>query len=147
MRSFLVYSCKPILALRIAFIWVLVFVSCGWTCSAIFHWGDNCFDTVMQPQIISVWPGTISSRADSAVLIVSGSDFIAQSQILWNGNALPTTFINSRRLEAIITQQTFVSFGVAAGSSVQISVISPRSSFVVGCSTGWTSGILVVFIT
>ena len=147
MRSVLVYSCKPTLAVRLAFLGVLVCVSSGWTCSAIFHWGDNCFDTVPQPQIISVWPRTIPSHADSAVLTVNGSDFIAQSQVLWNGNALTTSFVSSRELQAIVTQQTFVTFGGADGSSVEISVISPRSSSVVGCSTGWTSGILVVFIT
>ena len=75
MRSFLVCSCKPIPAVRLASLAVLVCVSCGWTCSAIFHWGDSCFDTVPQPQIISIWPGTVSSHADSALLTVNGSDF------------------------------------------------------------------------
>jgi hypothetical protein len=145
MRSRRLGPHKTTLAVRIGLLAVLACVLSGWTCSAIFRF-DSCFDTVSQPQIISLRPSTIPSHADSVVLIVNGSDFISQSQILWNGNALQTTFVNSQQLQAIISPQVFDSFGGSAGSSVQISVLSPRSSVVVGCSTGWTSGIFVVFI-
>src|SRR5260370_42572842 len=58
---------------------------------------------------------------------------------MWNGNALQTTFTDSRQLQTTITQQTFNSFGGAAGSSVQISVRSLGSVGVLGCPNGGDS--------
>jgi hypothetical protein len=65
---------------------------------------------------------------------------------MWNASALPTTFTDSSHLEAMITQQTFNSFGGAAGSSVQISVRSLGSGGVSGCPNGGTSAALDLVI-
>ncbi|HVI76785.1 MAG TPA: hypothetical protein VM715_01200 [Candidatus Acidoferrum sp.] len=47
----------------------------------------------------------------SVVLSVAGTGFVPQSEIQWNENPLPTTFIDSGHLQASVTQQTFDSFG------------------------------------
>src|SRR5712692_1039963 len=65
---------------------------------------------------------------------------------MWNGNALPTTFIDSDHLQTPITQQTFASFGGSTGSTVQISVSSPASVAVVGCPNGGNSATLALLI-
>ena len=70
------------------------------------------------------------------MLNVEGTGFVPQSEIQWNKNPLPTTFIDSRHLQASVTQQTFESFGGSAGSSVMVSVVSPGTNSVVGCPNG-----------
>jgi hypothetical protein len=70
---------------------------------------------------------------------VRGRGFVSQSQILWNGNALQTTFVDSSNLEAAITQHVFDSVGGAQGSTVQISVRSMATVVVAGCPNGGTS--------
>jgi len=146
MRSCLVNPCKPFPLVRVALVAVLTLLLSGWTtCTAIIGFG-SCPNTVPQPIIISLSPDTIPDDAESAPLNVDGSDFVSQSQIMWNGNALQTTFTDSRHLQATITQQTFRSFGGSVGSSVQISVTSQESAVALGCPDGLSSATLVLFI-
>jgi len=105
---------KPFLS--IALIASLAALLSGWTCSGMFV---SC-QGVSQAQITSILPGKIPSDANSVPLTVAGSGFTPQSQIMWNGSTLETTFLDSRHLQATITQETFDSFG--GGSSVRISV-------------------------
>jgi len=118
----------------------------GWTtCSAIVDF-NSCEGSVPQPQITSLSPGAVPGDAASVLLTVNGSDFVPQSQMMWNGSPLQTTFTDSRHLEATITQQTFESFGGVAGSSVQISVRSQGSIAVLGCPNGGNSATLDLVI-
>ena len=105
---------KPFLS--IALIAALAALLSGWTCSGMFV---SC-QGVSQAQITSISPGKIPSDANSVPLTVAGSGFTPQSQIMWNGSTLETTFLDSRHLQTTITQETFESFG--GGSSVRISV-------------------------
>ena len=132
--------------IRIALLTVLTLLLSGWnTCTAIVGF-NSCPSTMPQPVIIALSPDTIPDDGESVPLIVDGSNFVPQSQVMWNGNALQTAFIDSRHLLATITQQTFGSFGGSAGSSVQISIRSQESIVVVGCPSVLTSGTLVLFI-
>jgi len=147
MRSCLVNPCKPFPSVRIAFIPALTLLLSGWTtCRAIVDF-NSCQGSVPQPQITSLSPGSIPGDAESVLLTVNGSGFAPQSQIMWNGNALQTTFTDSRHLQTTITQQTFDSFGGSAGNGVQISVRSQESVAVLGCPTGLNSATLVLVIT
>jgi hypothetical protein len=146
MRSCLVNPCKPFPFVRVALLAVLTLLLSGWTtCTAIVGFG-TCASTVPQPVIISLSPDTVSDDGESASLDVDGSDFVPQSEIMWNGNALQTRFVDSRHLQATITQQTFASFGGSAGNSVQISVRSQESTVVLGCPVGLISATLVLLI-
>ena len=146
MRSCLVDPCKPFPSVRIAFVAVLTLLLSGWsTCNAIVNF-SSCPGTVPQPLINSLSPDPMPGNTESVVLIVNGSGFVPQSQIMWNGSALQTTFIDSRHLQATITQQTFESFGGAVGSSVQISVRSLGSGGVSGCTNGGNSATLDLVI-
>ena len=102
--------------LSIALIAAMAALLSGWTCSGMFV---SC-QGVSQAQITSISPGKIPSDGNSVPLTVAGSGFTSQSQIMWNGSTLETTFLDSRHLQATITQETFDSFG--GGSSVRISV-------------------------
>ena len=143
MRSSLVNPWKPLPWIRIAFIAALPLLLSGWTCSAIFV---SCLGAVPQPQITSLSPDTLPSDANSVLLTVEGSGFTPQSQIMWNGSSLQTKFIDSRQLQTTITQQTFDSFGGAAGSSVQISVRSQGSVGDLRCPIGGNSASLTLVI-
>src|SRR6266851_8218670 len=130
MRSSL---CKPFSL--IALIAVLTLLLSGWTCSGMFV---SC-QGVSQAQITALSPGNIPSDANSVPLTVAGSGFTPQSQIMWNGSTLETTFLDSRHLQATFTQETFDSFG--GGSSVRISV-----SQGLGCPIGGNSAALDLVI-
>jgi hypothetical protein len=120
---------------RVGFVLILTLLLPAWTCTAIIGF-NSCPGSGTQPQIVSLSPDSISADTDSAKLTVNGSSFLSTSQILWNGHPLPTTFTDSSHLRTTITQQTFKSFGGAVGSNVLISVMSPASTFVVGCRGG-----------
>jgi hypothetical protein len=106
---------------------------------------NSCQDAVPQPRIASLSPGAIPGDAESVLLVANGSGFIPESQIMWNGSALQTTFTDSRHLQTTITQQTFESFGGSSGSTVRISVKS-QSAADLGCPIGGNSSTLVLII-
>jgi hypothetical protein len=143
MHSSLAHLRKLFAPIRLALIAALTLLLSGWTCSALFV---SCQGVGSQPQIASLSPDTISSDAETVVLAVEGSGFTHQSQILWNGNALPTTVMDSHHLQTTITQQTFDSFNVSAGSSAQISVRSQGSAPDTGCPIQGNSAVLVLII-
>ena len=124
MRSDMVNTRKYSPSVRIACLAILTVALSGWTtCSGMFVW-DSCPDQVPVPQIVSIAPGSMPGDLDSLVLTVTGTDFVSESQILWNGNALETTFVDSQHLTTTITQQTLESFGGSPGNSVAISIRS-----------------------
>jgi hypothetical protein len=129
--------------IHIALIATLTLLLSGWTCSAMFI---SCQGVGEQPQIISLSPDTIPSDANSVLLTVDGSGFTPQSQIMWNGNSLQTTFLDSHRLQTTITQQSLDAFGGSAGSSVQISVRSQASVTDLRCPIGENSAALALVI-
>lgn len=131
--------------LRIGMVAVLALTLSGWTCTAIIGF-NSCLGIPPSPQIISLSPNVISTNLTSVVLIVIGNGFVPQSQILWNGNTMPTRFVDSQHLQTTITQQTFTQFSVASGSSVLISVNSPVTTTVVGCPIPGASSTLVLAI-
>ena len=139
MHSSLANPLRRFPSICIALIVALSLLLSGWTCTAIFV---SCQSLVAQPQITSLSPDTVSSDVES-VLTVDGSGFTPQSQIIWNGSALPTTFTDSRHVETTITPQTFESFGGSPGGSVQISV---GSRSIKGCPPGGNSATLLLVI-
>jgi hypothetical protein len=142
MLSSLASACKPFPLIRIALIATLTLLLSGWTCSAIFL---SC-QGVAQLQVTSLSPDSIPSNAESVLLTADGSGFTPQSEIMWNGNALQTAFIDSHHLQTTITRQTFDSFGGSVESSVQISVRSQASFDNTGCPIGGNSATLVLII-
>ena len=132
--------------LRVPLIAIVSFALSGWTCSAIVGF-NSCLGIPAVPQVTSLSPNVISQNAESVVLIVIGNNFVPQSRILWNGNMLATTFVDSSHLEATITQQTFTQFGGSPGGNVLISVNSAASGAVVGCPIAGSTATLVLVIT
>jgi len=142
MHSSLVSACKPAPLTRIALVVTLVLLSTNWTCSAIFL---SC-QGITQTQVASLSPASVAGDAQSVMLTVNGSGFTPQAEIMWDGNPLPTTFIDSHHLQTAITQQTFTSFGGSVGTSVQVSVRSQSSFDDLGCPIGGNSATLALII-
>jgi hypothetical protein len=105
---------------------------------------SSCQGVQPMAQLTSLSPGAISGNSESVLLTANGSGFTSQSQILWNGSALPTIFMDSGHLETTITQQTFASFGGSTGSSVPVSVRTLGST--TGCPIGGNSATIVLVI-
>jgi hypothetical protein len=133
--------CKPY---RIALVLALVALSSAWTCTAIVDF-NGCPDEFAQhPQIEALSPNPISADIVSVVLDVEGTGFVSQSEIQWNQNPLPTTFIDSRHLQTKVTQKTFESYGGSAGNNVLITVTSPGTTDVVDCPNGGNSNTVIL---
>jgi len=145
MRPCLIHSDHPSPWVRMGFIASLILALSGWTCTAIVGF-QSCLGVPAVPQIKSLSPNAVLVISDPVLLTVNGSAFVSQSQILWNGSALPTSFVDSQHLQTTITQQTFDLFGGSPGGTVLISVNSPVSPAIVGCPTGGSSTTLVLFI-
>lgn len=140
-------SFKLLPSVRIVFVAVLVLMISGWTTCAAFFSFNSCPGSVPQPQITSLSPNTISLDAIPVLLTVNGNNFVPQSQVLWNGTALATTFVDSHHLQLMITQATLDSLGIAAGSNVLISAMSPVTNHIVGCPISGASAGLVLVIS
>ena len=142
MRSSLADPYKPFPLIRLALIAALIPLLSGWTCGGLFL---SC-QGVGQSQVTSLSPSTIPSNAQSILLTVEGRGFTPQSQIMWNGSALQSTFLDSHHLQTTVSQQTLDSFGGSGGDDVQISVTSQASFDNFGCPIGGNSATLVLVI-
>jgi uncharacterized protein (DUF1800 family) len=56
------------------------------------------------PIVTTITPGSFSEG--NAQIVVNGSAFVYGAQILWNGQAVPTTYISGTQLVAVITENT-----------------------------------------
>ena len=136
------YASFPVV--RVAVLVALTLLLAGWsTCSALLV---SCQTSFAQPQITALSPSAIPGEMTSIALTVVGSGFVPQSQILWNGNALQTTVVDSGHLQSVITQQTFTMFGGTSGSTVNISVMTQDLKPIEGCPVGGESGVLILDI-
>ena len=54
----------------------------------------------LAPKITSVAPGSIAAGNPTTVVTINGANFVAGAQALWNGQPLPTTFVNGGRVTA-----------------------------------------------
>jgi hypothetical protein len=131
----------PVSVIRVALIATMTLLLSGWTCGALFV---SC-QGIGSPQVTSLSPGSISSNAEPVLMAVEGTNFSPQSQIMWDGQALQTTFMDARHLHTVITHQTLDSLGASPGTRVQISVKSQGSGDL-GCPIGGDSAALVLVV-
>jgi len=72
------------------------------------------------PTVTSMSPAAAVAGALPFTLAVTGTDFVATSQVLWNNDALPTTFGSSTSLTAQVPASDLASAGTAS-----VSVVTP----------------------
>ncbi|HPH97483.1 MAG TPA: hypothetical protein PKW33_12910 [Anaerolineaceae bacterium] len=63
------------------------------------------------PALASLSPAVMPAGANGGVLLVNGSGFVTNSVVLWDGNALPTTYIDDMQLKAQVPPDELVSVG------------------------------------
>jgi hypothetical protein len=77
------------------------------------------------------------------LLIVNGSHFVSSSVVVINGTTLTTIVTSSQQMQATITTAL-----VSAPGAVSVTVNTPSgNSGNLGCTSGGTSGALVLTIT
>lgn len=72
------------------------------------------------PELSSLSPGSAPAGSGAFTLMVRGSSFVPGSQVTWNGEARPTTFVENGVLEAAISAEDIASQGVA-----EVAVVNP----------------------
>jgi len=79
------------------------------------------------PSVYGPNPGSVTAGGPGFLLTVIGSQFTAQSQVLWNGTALNTTFVSVYELTAQVPAQDIAT---ASTVNVQVANGSADSNFV-----------------
>ena len=83
------------------------------------------------PTIASLSPGSTIAGSSGFILTVTGTGFNASSVIKWNGNTLPTTYLDSTQLNTSISSSL-----VASAASIPVTVTTPGTTG--GTSTAQT---------
>lgn len=78
----------------------------------------NAFNAV--PSLTQISPSLIQAGSSTTILTVDGTGFTAGSTVLWNGQALPTTFVSAGQMTATVDSSLIQNLGWA-----QISVTTP----------------------
>lgn len=72
------------------------------------------------PVLQSIAPASVVAGSATFTLTVSGSDFVSDSIVEWNGSALTTTFVSAQKLTASVPASD-----IASAGSAQIAVFNP----------------------
>ena len=94
--------------------------------------------TVLAPAISSLSPSTVVAGSAGFTLIVSGSNFVTNSQIVFGGTPLATTFVNSGSLTAAVSASQVATVGAVSVTVVnngQPSATSSPATFTVSSTT------------
>ena len=87
------------------------------------------------PALTSLAPTSTPAGGAAFTLTVNGSNFVATSQVRWNGAARTTTFVNAGQVTAAIPASDIVTPG-----SAQVTVVTPAPG-------GGTSNVLTFTIS
>ncbi len=80
------------------------------------------------PTLTAVSPITAMVGSGAVTLTVTGRDFIGQPTVYWNGNALPTTMVNSTELSAQVPASDLTSASQATITASNTSAAFPASN-------------------
>jgi hypothetical protein len=91
--------------------------------------------TVLAPTIASIDPATVNAGSGAFTLTVTGANFVNGAVVRWDGDARPTTFVNSTTLTASIPAKDIPAKKKnGKGQTLQIAVKSPSGD----CSNAQT---------
>jgi hypothetical protein len=72
------------------------------------------------PMVSDISPSSVTAGSSGLTLTVNGGGFAANSTVLWNGAARPTTFVSASQLRASISTAD-----LASPASVAVSIVTP----------------------
>ena len=81
--------------------------------------------TVQSPTLTSINPNSVVAGSAGFTLVAKGTNFVSGSQVMWNGNAVTSTFVSATEVDASIPASLVATFGTAN----------------VGCDESWWIGI------
>lgn len=84
----------------------------------------------MQPVVDGIEPYSADAGSSALTLVVNGSSFPADARVLWNGSALPTTFVDAGRLNAEVGADLLAAAGTASVTVRSATPGSPASNSV-----------------
>jgi hypothetical protein len=76
-----------------------------------------------QPSITALLPDSIQAGRPTFTLQVNGNNFVPGAKVLWNGQEVPTTFVNDSQLSAQIDSGL-----IQSGQVANLSVLNPDPS-------------------
>ena len=86
------------------------------------------------PDVTGMSPTAAPVGEPSVQVVISGTDFAQTSQVLWNGTALPTSFISTSELSLTLTTQQLAASGAFSVTVVDTSLsdapVAPRTFLV-----------------
>lgn len=91
--------------------------------------------------LTDVAPGQIAAGAPATTIVLTGTGFNPSSQVSWNGNALPTTFLSSTSVSAIVPASFLT---IPGDATVELRGRSCSSPDPRSCTTDATSTICTV---
>lgn len=74
-----------------------------------------------QPELVVIEPASIRIHSPSFILTARGNGFIPASVVFFDGHALPTTFVSSQQLRAIVSLDY-----LHQARTVPVDVFNPR---------------------
>jgi len=80
------------------------------------------------PRLTSISPASAYAGAAAFTLTLTGSSFIATSQVQWNGSNRTTTYVNATQLTAAITASDIAMAGTASATVVNPAPVGGTSS-------------------
>ncbi len=91
--------------------------------------------------ISSLSPSSSQAGGAAFSLTVNGAGFAATSTVLWNGVALPTTFVDATQLTAAVAAPLIATQGTAAVTVNTSNTISNSSTFTIGAGVSVITGL------
>ena len=88
-----------------------------------------------KPKLDLIEPSSIATHSPSVLLTVSGSNFVPNSVVFFDGHAVPTTYVSSTQLRATVPFDLLLKIG-----PVPVDVFNPVDSYKCG-SAGYQVGL------
>lgn len=114
--------------------WLLAALASLALASACDTFNTNLTTQTTSSVITFISPASVSAGGTGFTLTVTGNGFVSGANVLWNGTALTTTFVNSTQLTAVVPAAN-----VTTAGTVQVVVQIPGSA-VPATSNSFASG-------
>ena len=87
-----------------------------------FYWRDIVADPGINPipLLNSISPDTVTAGDTGVVMTLDGVNFLLESEVRWNGSALPTMYLGPNQLQVAIPDQS-----IAQGTVASMTVFNP----------------------